>query len=276
MSIGNRNLNSPWSSSSISSFDPTKNLASLQPSPAPETQINKIELPSWLKTDNSQISELTDSYGKISSAFDPTGQVNARNNAAQFNLSAGGQAANNTAMEYANRASQQGSSALGAGVVKAQAMMPVYAQNAALKTDAADIAAKSHQEGVSLAAQIASTIGQLRASYLSTLTGYAQGQQSLALQKYQAEQGVKGQQGQLQLGYDQLAAQQQQAQAALKLQQQQEARLAAQQALATPRPIATYTMGNDGKVISGMDQYQQLQAWQANQARASQQLGGMF
>lgn len=160
--------------------------------------INAIELPSWLsRNPDDSMRELTSAYAGIGTAFDPTGQVEARNNAIAYNTTAGSQAANNAATEYSNRAAQSGASGLGAGAVKAQAMMPVLSQNAALKIDAADTAAKSHQQGAALASQIAGTIGNLRTNYLQMLTGYAQGQQGLQLDKYRAEQQVAlGQSGQ--------------------------------------------------------------------------------
>lgn len=164
--------------------------------------INSIQLPSWLSSNpDSNMGELLGSYAGVGAAFDPSGQVAARNAAIGYNTSAGNQAANNAASEYANRASQSGGSALGAGVVKAQSLMPVLSQNAQLRTDAADVAAKAHQDAASLASQIAGTIGNLRTSYLSTLTGYAQGQQQLALDKYKAEQSSAGQAAQTLFGY---------------------------------------------------------------------------
>jgi len=164
-------------------------VASLQQSGVAD--INSIKLPSWMSTNPDQnLGELLQSYAGVGAAFDPTGQVQARNDAIGYNTSAGGQAANNAATEYANRAAQSGGSSLGAGVVKAQAMLPVMQQNAALKTDAADVAAKSHQQAVSLSSQIASTIGQLRNSYLQSITGYATDQQRMQLQSGQFNAGM--------------------------------------------------------------------------------------
>lgn len=164
-------------------------VASLQQSSVPD--INSIKLPSWMSTNPDQnLSELLQSYAGVGAAFDPSGQVQARNDAIGYNTAAGGQAANNAATEYANRAAQSGGSSLGAGVVKAQAMLPVMQQNAALKTDAADVAAKSHKEAATLSSQIASTIGQLRNSYLQSLTGYATDQQRMQLQSGQFNAGM--------------------------------------------------------------------------------------
>lgn len=239
--------------------------------------INQIQMPSWLsKSADANLGELTSSYAGVGAAFDPSGQVAARNNAIGYNTSAGTQAANNAATEYSNRAAQSGASQLGAGVVKAQAMMPVLQQNAALKTDAADVAAKAHQEAATLASQIAGTIGQLRMSYLGQLTQYAQGQQGLALDQYKAQQAVAGQAAQTQLGYAQLQAQTYSQALAAKQQQSDQARLAAMGLLSAPKPVGMYTTNNQGQVTSGMDTYNAIKNYGSNQAAATQALRGMF
>ena len=181
-------------------------------------RIGDAQLPSWLNANpDANLTELLGAYGNINNAYDPTGQVNARNNAIAYNTSAGTQAANNAATQYANRASQQGGSALGAGVVKAQALMPVFGANNKLQTDAADIAAKAHQEAATLSGQIASTISNLRQSYLGQLTDYATKQQQMTLQNnqfnsdlqlrnYSAQQGVASDAAKTALGYAQTRA----------------------------------------------------------------------
>jgi hypothetical protein len=239
--------------------------------------INAIEMPSWLsKNADSNMGELLKSYAGIGAAFDPTGQVNARNDAIAYNSSAGGQAANNAATEYSNRAAQSGASGLGAGVVKAQAMMPVLAQNAALKTDAADVAAKAHQEGATLAANIANTIGQLRTSYLSTLTGYATGQQQLALDRYKAEQSTALGAGQQALGYAQLQADQYKTNLAAQQQRDSEARLAAMGLLNSQSPTGMYQTNNQGQVTSGQSVYNAMQNWGSARNTAQNALLGML
>lgn len=239
--------------------------------------INQVQLPSWLSPNpDSNLGELTSAYAGIGAAFDPSGQVKARNDAIGYNTSAGTQAANNAATEFSNRAAQSGASQLGAGVVKAQAMMPVLAQNAALKTDAADVAAKAHQEGATLASQIASTIGQLRQSYLSQLTSYATGQQQLGLAQYQAQQQVAGQAAQQQLGYAQLQAQQYSQQLASQQQASDQKRLAAMGLLGAAKPTGMYTTNNQGQVVSGMDTYNAIKNYGSNQAAAQQALRGML
>lgn len=265
-------------SSGVASLqDPLSLAASGISSKANVPGMNQVELPSWLSTNPDQnMGELLSAYGGIGAAFDPTEQVAARNNAIGYNTSAGTQMANNAATEYSNRAAQSGASQLGAGVVKAQAMMPVLAQNAALKTDAADIAAKTHQEGASLAAQIASTIGNLRTSYLQTLTQTAMGQQQLALQKFQAEQSAAQGAGQLQLGWAGLQADQYKSSMAAKQGESDQARLAAMALLGQRSPSGQYSVDNQGKVMGGQDVYNAYKNWQTNQTSAQNTLRGML
>jgi len=179
---------------------------------------NQTQLPSWMPSNPDQnLTELLNTYAGVNSAFDPSGQVAARNNSIAQNTASGNQAANNAAREYTNRAAQSGGSSLGAGVVKAQSLLPVMSSNNQLQTQAADIAAKAHQDAASLSSQIANTIGQLRQSYLGTLADFSTKQQGMAiqnnqfnanlgLQDYTARQNVANSAAQRQLSYNQTQA----------------------------------------------------------------------
>lgn len=270
-----------FNSTPLSSSSSSSQVAGLQNSGVPK--IGSVELPDWLKgSADSQLAELMQTYGGINTAFDPSGQVQARNDAIGYNTSAGTQAANNAATEYSNRAAQSGASQLGAGVVKAQAMLPVLSQNAQLKTNAADVAAKAHQDAAGLAAQVANTIGNLRQSYLQTLTGYATGQQQMGLQNQQFLAGQAQNQSQFNAGMS-LDQQKFNYQKQLDQQQQQARQLALQQQSQTRAPVSipgkvnslNYTVNptglGTGTNVGFADPY--LQSYQQ---RASQQLGGMF
>src|SRR5688572_7831625 len=118
---------------------PLNNAANAMSANANIPGINAVELPDWLKGGpDANMGELLGSYAGTESSFDPSGQVAIRNSAMGYNGMGGTRAAKKAAAGYADRATQQGGSALGAGVVYAQAMMPIFAQNAALKGDAAD------------------------------------------------------------------------------------------------------------------------------------------
>lgn len=239
--------------------------------------INQVQLPSWMSTNpDANMSELLNTYSGIGAAFDPTAQVNARNAQIANNTSQGNQAANNAANEYSARAEQSGASGLGAGAVKAQSLMPVMSQNAQLRTDAADVAAKAHQDAISLASQVAGTIGQLRNSYLSSLTSYATGQQTLALNTYQAQQSAAGQAANTALGYAQTQADVYKANLAATQQSNDSARLAATSLLTAPGPSGNFTTDNNGNVTSGQSSYTALKNWQAAKAGAQSTLQGMM
>jgi hypothetical protein len=98
--------------------------------------------------------------------------TDATNESLQQNLSMGGQAANNAGAEYAARQMQQGGSATGAGVVKAQTMMGVLGQNNQLKMQAANTVAGLQSQGLSMQAQMAQQMASLRQSYATALANY--------------------------------------------------------------------------------------------------------
>lgn len=235
--------------------------------------INSVQLPSWMSANpDDNLKELLQTYASIPSAFSPTAQEAAYNSAIGYNTSAGNQAANNAATSYANSAAQSGASQLGAGAVKAQALMPVLSQNAQLKVQSANTAAQDYQSAATLASQVANNIDQLRTSYLSTLTNYAQSQQQMqvqnqqfnstqALNQYTAQQNVALQAGQQQLSYAQLAAQQYQSGVG-------NADAAAQALLAAKGPTGEYITNNQGQVTSGASTAAQLAQYQAGQSAA--------
>lgn len=203
-------------------------------------------------------------YKGIPGAFDSSKQVGAINAQIGSQTTAGMQAANNAASQYAAAAQQAGGSTLGAGVVKAQSMMPVYAANAGLRTEAANVAAQNSQAAAGLAANVASTIGNLRQSYLNTLAGYTTSQQQLGLQTYEATQNVASQAANRQLQAASIAAQQQQAQVA-----------AAQALLAQKGPTGSYTTNNMGQVTSGQSTMNALNSWNQSRATATNYLLGL-
>lgn len=239
-------------------------------------QPNSVQMPSWMSSADGNMQELLKTYKKVPKAFDPTDQVDARNNAIAYQTSAGGQAANNAATEYANRAMQQGGSALGAGVVKAQSMMPVFAANAGLKSEAADIAAKAHQGAVDLSARIAQTIAGLRESHLSTMANFTANQQQMAMQnnQFNSQLGLSAFNANTQadLGYKDLALRRD----SLSLQESDQARLAATTLLGLPGPSGGWSTGGQGQVTDGQANYDRYQEWLKQKEAATGALTGMY
>ncbi len=251
---------------------------------------NQVQLPNWMPTNPDQnLTELLQSYAGVNSAFDPSGQVTARNNSIAQNTASGNQAANNAAREYANRAAQSGGSSLGAGVVKAQSLLPVMSSNNQLRTQAADVAAEAHQKAASLSSQIATTLSQLRTSYLGTLSDFAAKQQgmamqnnqfnsSLSLQNYSAQQNVANEAANRQLSYNQTQADLYKNAMSTSVQAQNNALAAANSVLAqkqAPSSSLTYTNGAYGHNAT-YSQYPQMANLGAYQNSALSALAGMF
>jgi len=128
-------------------------------------------LPDWLPTDpNSQNSELIDQYNSVGNlgankaarAIDRTGAIN---------KSMGLQSANNAAMDYTNRILQAGGTALAAGAVKAQAMLPVLRDASATQERKQAMLMDARKTAASMRQNLASAINQSRQQYLGTLAG---------------------------------------------------------------------------------------------------------
>jgi hypothetical protein len=153
--------------------------------------------------------------------------------------------------------------------------MPVLNSNAQLQIQAANTAAQDYQAGAALSAQVASTIGQLRNSYLSTLTQYATGQQQLQLQKYQAQQQVAGQQSQIAEQYAQQRANLFTSEQSLANQSQGQQIAAAQSLMGAQGPTGSWVTDNSGNVTQGQQAYNNYQTWAKNKQNASNYLGSM-
>jgi hypothetical protein len=110
----------------------------------------------------------------------------------------GGQIATNAAAEAIARAGQTGGQ-VNSEMAKAQAMLPVYQQTTDLAKEKANTMLDAAKAQASLHADVASTLGQLRTSYLANLAqvymqkkGLKSGERTnaaeLALRKYQGDQ----------------------------------------------------------------------------------------
>ncbi len=265
--------------------------ASYNTTPAAYVGGNQVQMPSWLNTNpDSNISELLAEYGNVGSEYDQMSQAQnkAYNDSIGYTIGAGTQAAGNAATEYANRAAQSGGSALGAGVVKAQAMMPTLKAANDLRLQGVNQAAETKQKGLDLSSQIAQTIGNLRQSYLGTLANYADSQSkamtannqfnaSLAQSDYAQRQKVAADAASRQQGYASLQNDWNKAALASYNQQNDTALKAAQLLTDKSRtPNAAYVTDNYGRVISGQDSYNTMKQYGQLQNQAYQSLGGML
>lgn len=128
-------------------------------------------IPSWLPTERTR--ELEEQYRNTNTAYD-TSAYDQANQAQQSRvLTTALNSGNNAAAEYANRARQAGGSALGAGLVKAQAGTGARAVAGQMELDRQKFDAEQREQAATHATQIATTLGQLRDSYLKTIVSYA-------------------------------------------------------------------------------------------------------
>lgn len=128
-------------------------------------------IPSWLPP--SDMHELVDQYGKTGEMFG-TGEYDAANQGQQSRvLTTALNAGNNAATEYANKARQAGGSGMGAGLIKAQSAVGGRKVAGDMELERQRFDASQREKAAGHAAQIATTLGQLRDSYLKTIVDYA-------------------------------------------------------------------------------------------------------
>jgi hypothetical protein len=137
-------------------------------------------LPSWFPSSGSITSELEQQYRTTPSAFSTAGYRQAVENAIGGISATAKSGASNAAAEYANRVLQQGGSAAGAGLIKAQGLIKGQAATSDIKLKAAQYEIEQREKAASQAAQIAAQLGDLRNNYLSTLAGYASKEDQIA------------------------------------------------------------------------------------------------
>lgn len=130
---------------------------------------NEPILPDWMATDpNKLVGELMSEYKGAGKMFDVAGLGRSFDRSIDTAMGMGGQIAENAGREAISRAGMEGGSANSA-MVKAQSMLPVYEHTAGLRKDKALAVADMRARQASLTTTIASTLGQLRTSYLSAL-----------------------------------------------------------------------------------------------------------
>jgi hypothetical protein len=128
-------------------------------------------IPSWLPREGNQ--QLLEQYGNIGKDFSTEGYDKESRGQQSRVLTTALNAGNNAAAEYANRARQQGGSAFGAGLVKAQAQVGAQKTAGDMALEREKFDASQREKAAGLASQIASTLGNLRDSYLKSIVSYA-------------------------------------------------------------------------------------------------------
>lgn len=102
----------------------------------------------------------------------------------------GFQSANNAGNVYANRLQQQGINPVASGVVAAQAKLPIYKQLADIGVQKETTQLDASNKADALAAQIASTIGQLKTSYANMLANFNTQQTGINLDYTRLQSGL--------------------------------------------------------------------------------------
>lgn len=130
-------------------------------------------IPSWFPTQAGNERELQDQYRNTNSMFD-TGAYDQASEAQQSRILTGAlNSGNEAAASYSNRARQAGGSGLGAGLVKAEAQTGARATAGDMELHRREFDASQRAEAAKHATGIATTLGQLRDSYLKSIVSYA-------------------------------------------------------------------------------------------------------
>lgn len=128
-------------------------------------------IPDWLPPERT--SELESQYRNTNTMFD-TGAYDQASQAQESRiLTSALSGGNNAAAEYANRARQSGGSGLGAGLVKAEAQTGARTQAGAMEMERHRYDTEQREAAATHATAIATTLGQLRDSYLKSIVSYA-------------------------------------------------------------------------------------------------------
>lgn len=130
-------------------------------------------LPNWMPTQQANERELIEQYRNTNTMFDTSAYDAASEGQQSRLLTTALSSGNNAAAEYANRARQSGGSALGAGLVKAQAATGARAVAGEMELERQRFDASQRAAAATHATQIATTLGDLRGRYLQSLVQYA-------------------------------------------------------------------------------------------------------
>jgi hypothetical protein len=128
-------------------------------------------IPDWLPKEGN--GELLDQYNQVASQFDPKAFDEASQGQESRILTTGLNAGANAAADYANRARQAGGSGMGAGLIKAEASVGARKTAGDIALDRERFNAGQREKAATLSTQIATTLGNLRQSYLNTIVDYA-------------------------------------------------------------------------------------------------------
>lgn len=148
-------------------------------------------IPGWLPPERT--SELMDQYHNTNAMFDSSEYDRASEEQQSRLLTTAFNSGNEAAADYANRARQSGGSMLGAGLVKAQAVTGARAQSGQMELDRQRFDAEQRDKAATHATAIATTLSNLRNTYLQSIVDYATREDATNSQYASTMYGLRGQ-----------------------------------------------------------------------------------
>lgn len=124
------------------------------------------------QNNNALLVELQKLLGKIPGLFDVSGITKGFQNRINTDQAFGNQAATNAGAEFASRTAAEGGDSSLAGLVRAQALLPVLQHSGELQSQLADKTLQAKQGQGQLTATVAEALGNLRTNYLKGLVDY--------------------------------------------------------------------------------------------------------
>ncbi len=121
---------------------------------------------------NALLAELQKLLGNIPGLFDIKGITSGFQNRINTDQAFGNQAATNAGAEFASRTAAEGGDPSLAGLVRAQALLPVLQHSGELQSQLADKTLQAKQGQGQLTATVAEALGNLRTNYLKGLVDY--------------------------------------------------------------------------------------------------------
>lgn len=141
--------------------------------------------------DHSKIDQLQSLYGTVGSAYDVSGTLSALDATRKNNLLVGQNAASTAANQFQSTALPGGSSAAGASMLRAQALLPFLQNDTSAAADEGKYADSAKQQALSTSADIATKLAQLEQSYTDSLASYNSDKARSGLDYAQGQVGLQ-------------------------------------------------------------------------------------
>lgn len=231
--------------------------------------------------DHSGIDRLKGLYDSSGSAFDVSDTINAMSKSRETNLTIGSEAANTAASKFTEGSPVNGSTAAGAAMVRAKALLPFLHEDSEAAGNQAAYKDNAKQKALAAATDIASKLAELTQNYTNSLATYNSQKANFALNfasgKTAAATSVNNTQTDFEKFQQNLAEQSREADMSNATAQRGQDKSAKIQALNAylaqlKGPTGQWTTDNSGHVTAGANQYQAYQDYVSGRASALDQL----